>query len=112
MAWPNDKRPPKPISRLNAQAKRAKHNAFIRKTGYTPTYGATMKAPVIRSVATMKRRFSALCAESSDAGASRTKGSAIAGVVPIMFSALLAEKTGRLDEQHDDHDDEDHGVRC
>ena len=36
---PNESRPVKPISKLKAQAKSAKHNNFIRKTGY-PTKGA------------------------------------------------------------------------
>ena len=33
MAWPNESRPPKPMSRLKAQAKSAKHITFIMKTG-------------------------------------------------------------------------------
>ena len=34
-AWPNERSPTYPISRLKAHAKRAKHSAFIRNTGYT-----------------------------------------------------------------------------
>ena len=33
MAWPNESRPPKPISRLKAQANSAKHITFIMNTG-------------------------------------------------------------------------------
>ena len=40
MAWPKDSRPPKPISRLKAQANSAKHITFIMNTGYT-TSGAS-----------------------------------------------------------------------
>ena len=33
MACPNDSKPPKPMRRLKAQAKSAKHITFIMKTG-------------------------------------------------------------------------------
>ncbi len=44
MAWPKDSSPPKPISRLKAQAKSAKHITFIRNTGYTRSGAAAKNA--------------------------------------------------------------------
>ena len=40
-ACPNESRPVKPSSRLNAQANRAKHSSFITNTGYRPITGAS-----------------------------------------------------------------------
>jgi hypothetical protein len=50
MAWPKDRRPLKPISRLKAQAKSAKHITFIRNTGYS-TRGASAKNATISTKA-------------------------------------------------------------
>ena len=50
MAWPKDSRPPKPISRLKAQANSAKHITFIMNTGYT-TSGAAAKIASITTSA-------------------------------------------------------------
>src|SRR5688572_4712132 len=50
MAWPKDRSPLKPISRLKAQAKSAKHITFIRNTGYT-TSGASAKNTTIAAKA-------------------------------------------------------------
>jgi hypothetical protein len=43
-ACPKERRPVYPRRRLKAQAKRAKHNAFIRKTGYMTKGAATAAA--------------------------------------------------------------------
>src|SRR5262245_25639153 len=90
MAWPKDSRPPKPISRLKAQAKSAKHITFIRNTGYS-TSGASAKnatmTPKATCCARLTRRFSW-------------------GV-----SLLRSEQAGGPDQQDERHDDEDDGVR-
>src|SRR5687768_2002713 len=85
MAWPKDRSPLKPISRLKAQAKSAKHITFIRNTGYS-TSGASAKNATISTKAI-------LCCFTR------------------RFSFLRPKQAGGLDQQHDHHDDEDHGVR-
>ena len=58
MAWPKDSSPPKPSSRLKAQAKSAKHITFIMNTGYTTTGASTRMASISRNAMRWTRRSS------------------------------------------------------
>src|SRR5882672_8286934 len=88
------------MSRLNAQANSAKHITFIRKIGYA-TKGATMKN------ASIPRKTARWCAWPFARAAPASPGTADMARRP---SSLCAEQAGRLDHEHDRHDDEDHGV--
>src|SRR3954451_4736930 len=63
------------------------------------------------SVAIAKRRPSPCEDAPSCEAVGAPMPTAAAGVVPVIASALLAEQTGRLDQQHDYHDYENDGVR-
>src|SRR6266545_7310439 len=86
------------ISRLKAQAKSAKQSAFMRNSGYTKKGAATRHA-------TMMTKATSWCR-----GVAGRAGASVVALARAT-SALLAEQARRLDQQHQGHDDEDHGVR-
>src|SRR4029077_15971075 len=88
------------MSRLNAQAKSAKHITFIRKIGYA-TKGATMKN------ASIPRKAARWCAWPFAPAVAMSPGTADMARRSV---SLSTEQPGRLDHEHDRHDDEDHGV--
>src|SRR6185503_12201737 len=83
MACPKDSSPPKPISRLKAQANSAKHIAFMRKIGYSTSGASRKNAAMAPSAIFWERGMLLLC----------------------------PEQACGPDHQHDGHDDEDHRVR-
>ena len=90
-AWPNDSRPVKPSSRLKAQAKIAKHSAFITKTGYRPMKGADQQHGQHRAPSAHARawRLSASARSSHFSLPNRPAGRIISTMAMITKTTML-----------------------